>query len=215
MPGFLFFLSHGILWGFKKPLHFFAFADIDTISYTSVLQRTFNLALTRAAAPTSSSTTTTTPNARDNEFEFAMIDQADFVGIEAYVKRHGLHDASMAEQRRAKRLNLNGIRGTKGEADGDGDGEDADGDGVGELERATREAEAVAARAQEDEDEEEEDENFDPGSEGQSEGSGTSDNDDGDDEGNDGNVASDRYDRARDDGQSDEEEESDASQESG
>lgn len=89
-----------------------------------------------------------------------MIDQADFAGIDAYVRRHGLQDASMAEQRRAKKLNVNGLKGEEGSGD--------DGDGEGELQKAQREAEDL-----EDEDKED-DENFDPGSEGESEGSGSS-----------------------------------------
>ncbi|KAL8704615.1 MAG: hypothetical protein Q9225_008076, partial [Loekoesia sp. 1 TL-2023] len=152
--GFLFFLSAGIVWGFKKPLSFFPFHSISSISYTSVLQRTFNLNLS-VLDPLSSSN-------EPQEFEFSMIDQADFAGIDAYVKRHELQDASMAEQRRAKRLNINGVMKNAEE------GGEEDGDGEGELQKAAREAEEM-----EDEDEEE-DENFDPGSEGESEGSGSS-----------------------------------------
>lgn len=93
-----------------------------------------------------------------------MIDQADFAGIDTYVRRHGLQDASMAEQRRAKKLNVNGVK--------EGDEEEG---AEGELEKATREAQDM-----EDEEEEEEDENFDPGSEGESEGSGSSSEVEGD-----------------------------------
>lgn len=152
--GFLFFLSTGIVWGFKKPLIFFAFDSIDSISYTSILQRTFNLNINARGAD---------PSDEAQEFEFAMVDQADFAGIDSYIKRHGLQDASMAEQRRAKRLNINGVK---------GENADEDEDEPGKLAKATQEAENAAA----DEDEEEEDdENFDPGSEGESEGEGTSD----------------------------------------
>ncbi len=160
--GFLFFLSAGILYGFKKPLEFFPFHAITSISYTSVLQRTFNLNIT---------TTTTNNDANDEEtkeIEFSMIDQADFAGIDAYVRRHDLQDASMAEQRRAKRLNVNGVKGK------DNDDENGDGDGEGELQKAAREVEEM------DDEDEEEDENFDPGSEGESEGSGSSSEEDED-----------------------------------
>ena len=153
--GFLFFLSEGIVWGFKKPLIFFAFSSIDSISYTSVLQRTFNLNI--AARPT--------PTSDPQDFEFSMVDQADFAGIDGYVKRHGLQDASMAEERRAKKLNINGKKGEEAEEE----------DGEGELAKAHREAEMQA----DDDDDEEDDENFDPGSEGESEGSGTNDEEDG------------------------------------
>lgn len=146
--GFLFLLPNGIFWGFKKPLEFFSFDTVDFVSYTSVLQRTFNLNITARAAT----------DAEPQEFEFSMIDQADFAGIDDYVKRHELQDASMAEQRRAKKLNINGMKGEVAKQDGV--------DQEGDLEKATREAEDL-------DDEEEDDENFDPGSEGESEGSGS------------------------------------------
>jgi hypothetical protein len=164
--GYLFFLSTGILWGFKKPLIFFAFDHIDSVSYTSILQRTFNLNIT---------TRTSSADAETQEFEFSMLDQVDFAGIDAYVKRHGLADASMAEQRRAKKLNINKIK-----------SEEEAGEQESELDKANREVEMQ----QDEEDEEEDDENFDPGSEGESEGEGTSEDeaegyqDQGGDDGN-------------------------------
>lgn len=148
--GFLFLLSTGILWGFKKPLEFFAFDSIDSVSYTSVLQRTFNLNIGVRISQ----------DEKVQEYEFSMIDQADFGGIDNYIKRHELQDASMAEQRRAKKLNVNGVKGEKAI--------EVDGEQEGELEKAQREAEDI------EDEEEEEDENFDPGSEGESEGSGDS-----------------------------------------
>ena len=164
--GFLFLLSTGIFWGFKKPLEFFTFDTIDSVSYTSVLQRTFNLNIAVRTSETSN----------PQEFEFSMIDQVDFAGIDAYVRRHELQDASMAEQRRAKKLNINGVKGAEG-AHGEGDQEE------GELEKANREAEDL-------EDEEEDDENFDPGSAGESEGSGSDSEDTGGDaDGQEGDFA--------------------------
>lgn len=154
--GYLFLLSTGIIWGFKKPLEYFPFDSIDSVSYTSVLQRTFNLNIAIR----------TSEDANIQEFEFSMIDQADFAGIDAYIKRHQLQDASMAEQRRAKKLNINGVKGAAA-AEGTGDQDE------GELEKARREAEEI------EDEEEEEDENFDPGSEGESEGSGESSEEDG------------------------------------
>ena len=153
LTGYLFFLSTGIIWGFKKPLYVFSFDHISSISYTSVLQRTFNLNIA-----------TDSPN-NDNpqEFEFSMVDQADFAGIDTYVKRHQLQDASMAAERKAKKLNVNGVRGDKGLADGSEDVET-------QLEKAARETQGQG----EDDEDEEDDDNFDPGSEGESEGSGSS-----------------------------------------
>lgn len=98
-----------------------------------------------------------------------MIDQAAFAGIDAYIKRHRLQDASMAEERRAKKLNVNGVKSADSEPE----------DQEGHLEKATREVEDL-------EDEEEEDENFDPGSEGESEGSGSGSEEEGEESGDDG-----------------------------
>ena len=66
----------------------------------------------------------------------------------------------MADQRRAKKLGINVVRGENG---ADAEAEEQE----GHLEKAAREAEEL-----EDEDEED-DENFDPGSDGESEGSGS------------------------------------------
>ena len=104
-----------------------------------------------------------------------MLDQADFPSIDAYIRRHDLHDSSMAEQRRAKKLNINPTK--------EPNGHPAAGDGVGELEKAAREVQEMEEEEEEEEDEEE-DENFDPGSEGESEGSGSSDEEEGEGEGN-------------------------------
>ena len=153
--GFLFLLPNGIFWGFKKPLEFFSFDAIDSVSYTSVLQRTFNLNVAARIAA----------DAEPQEFEFSMIDQADFAGIDEYIRRHELQDASMAEQRRAKKLNINGVK-------GDGVAEEGMDQEEGELQKAAREAEDL--------EDEEDDENFDPGSEGESEGSGSSSEEDED-----------------------------------
>ena len=155
--GYLFFLSTGIFWGFKKPIEFYAFRIINSVSYTSILQRTFNLVVS-------------TKNSMDSpvlDYEFSMIDQVDFAGIEAYIKRHGLQDASMAEQRRAKKVNVNGVK--RGEQKGDEEDEE------GELQKAQRE---IEQQGEDDDDNEEDDENFDPGSEGESEGEGSSSADD-------------------------------------
>ncbi|MCJ1283602.1 hypothetical protein MMC26_002933 [Xylographa opegraphella] len=186
--GFLYFLSTGIVWAFKKPLYFFSFPTIASISYSSVLQRTFNLNITTQTPSLSNPSDT-----QSQDFEFSMIDQADFAGIDAYIKRHSLQDASMAEARRAKKLNINGTKGEKDAADGEGERES-------ELEKAAREVEGKEGQGAEDDEDEEDDENFDPGSEGESEGSRTSD--DEDDEQGDG----DREAREEEGGEDEEEE---------
>jgi len=140
-------LDTGILWGFKKPVVFLGFEQVRSVSYTSILQRTFNMVVTM----------------EEEEIEFGMIDQVDFEGIDAYVKRHGLNDASLAESRRAKKYNVNAplamgdIGEVGGEAEGDAGGENMD---ANELEKALQDAE----------DEEEEDYEV---SGGESEGSGS------------------------------------------
>ncbi len=170
--GFLFFLPTGILWAFKKPLLFLPLDRIVAVSYTNVLRTTFNVVVeldTDASGDGS--------GAVEKEIEFGMIDQGDYQGIDdTYVRRHGLADRSMAEQRKAKRElieNTKKVPVTGAEAAG---GED-DGDGMTELERAQHEAEQ---QLQDDEDELEED--YDPGSDGDSEGSGGSSEDEDDED---------------------------------
>jgi hypothetical protein len=153
--GYLFFLENGIVFGFKKPLFFYPFSAIESISYTSVLQRTFNLVITTQDAEGGSS----------KDDEFTMLDQADFAGIDEYVKRHGLNDASMAAERRAKAYNVN--KDKKVEANGDAAPEG--GDEESELQKAEQ-------QLQDEEDEEEEDYEA-SGGESDGEGDYTSDED--------------------------------------
>lgn len=146
----MFFTSVGIFYGFKKPLAYFDFASINSIAYAAVLRNTFNLVITT----------------QTQEIEFGMLEQADFAGINEYVQKHGLQDASLAAERRAKKLNVNKPKGKDNAANGataaaDGEEEES------ELQKAERELQD----AEDDDDEDEED--YDPGSEGESEGSGT------------------------------------------
>lgn len=198
--GYLFFLENGILWGFKKPLMFIPLNRIVATSYTSVLQRTFNVVVEVFAGEGDAT----------EEIEFSMLDQEDYSGIDDYVKRNRLQDRSMAEQRKAK-LELAENRAKKGEAAENGDGAAAGGnagDGMTELERAHVEAEQ---QLQDEEDEDEED--YDPGSEGDSEGSGASsdedddDDDDDDDEGDDAEEDGEGADYDEEGGEGGEEEE--------
>ncbi|KAK4214950.1 putative chaperone protein [Rhypophila decipiens] len=173
--GWLFFLPTGILWGFKKPLLFLPLERIVAISFTGVLQRTFNIVIEYEGY-----------SAGTEEIEFSMIDQEDYGAIDAnYVRRHGLADRSMAEQRKAKRElaeNAKGIKTEDGEEGGEGHqtvggDEDARMNGMTELEKAQFMEEL---RLQDEEDEDEED--YDPGSDGESEGSGSSSGDDDEDD---------------------------------
>ncbi|KZM23634.1 uncharacterized protein EKO05_0007441 [Ascochyta rabiei] len=147
--GYLFFTSVGILYGFKKPLAFFDFAAVNSISYTAVLRNTFNLVVT-------------TPT---QEIEFSMLDQENFAGINEYVQKHGLQDASMAAERRAKKLNVNPPT-DKGKENGAAAAGARGVEEESELQKAEREL-------QDQEDDEEEDDDFDPGSAGESEGEGS------------------------------------------
>jgi hypothetical protein len=153
--GYLFFLPNGILWGFKKPILFLPHERIAAVSYTNVLQRTFNLNVEVNVSLAGSN------EEAAEEFEFSMLDQEDFAGIDEFVKRHGLQDKSMAEQRKAKRLNVNVVK-------------DEDGNVVGNVEAGELEKAAGELEQAEIDEEDEEEEDYDPGSEGESEGEGTS-----------------------------------------
>ncbi|PWW78994.1 hypothetical protein C7212DRAFT_350224 [Tuber magnatum] len=114
--GYLFFLKSGIMWAFKKPLIYFSFAAIESVSYTSITKRTLNLSIHVAE------------ERGDAEFEFSMIDQEEYAGIDTYIKGNRLNDASMAEARRAKKHNVNGK-------------EEEDGEDTGNLQKALEELE--------------------------------------------------------------------------
>ncbi|KAF2728655.1 Rtt106-domain-containing protein [Polyplosphaeria fusca] len=147
--GYLFLTKVGILWGFKKPLAYLDFASVNSVSYTAVLRNTFNLVVAT----------------QNGEIEFAMVDQADYSGINEYIQKHDLQDASMAAARRAKKLNVNPPAEKESGANGTADGDD----GETELQKAER-------MLQDEEDDEEED--YDPGS-GESDGSGSDSEDEG------------------------------------
>ncbi|KAI0536031.1 hypothetical protein GGR58DRAFT_476816 [Xylaria digitata] len=171
--GFLFFLENGILWGFKKPLMFLPLDKIAAISYTNVLQRTFNMVAEIFTGEGGGDEEAT------EEIEFAMLDQEDYDGInEDYVTRHKLQDRSLADQRKAKRELIENAKGKKGAGEGEQSGDGGVGeDGMTELQRAQLEAEQ---QLQDEEDEDEED--YDPGSDDDSDGSGASSDDDDDDD---------------------------------
>ena len=88
--GYLYFLKTGILYGFRKPIMFFPISTIREVTFTNILQRTFNLVVS-------------TEDNVDGE-EFGMIDQAVFAGIQGYSVKHGIQDASLSEQRKAKKV---------------------------------------------------------------------------------------------------------------
>jgi hypothetical protein len=110
--GFLYFLATGILYGFKKPIWFFPLNTIREVTFTNILQRTFNLVVS-------------TEEDVEGE-EFGMIDQALFAGIQGYAEKHGIQDASLSEERKARRAGRQPQEDTEG----------------GELERAVKEYDA-------------------------------------------------------------------------
>jgi len=135
--GYLFFLENAIIWAFKKPLCCFFFDAIESVSYSNITQRTFNLHIQTSASNGS------------EEIEFVMIDQADFPPIDAFLKSNQLNDASMAEGRRAKKINVNG----RGKGEDNGAQENG-----GEIQKALNEIEF------EDDEDEEDDEDYEAGS---------------------------------------------------
>ncbi|PHH77405.1 hypothetical protein CDD82_3533 [Ophiocordyceps australis] len=162
--GSLFFLENGILWGFKKPLIFVPLDRIVAVSYTNILQITFNIVIEVLTGEADAT----------EEVEFGMLDQQDYGGVDNYVKLNHLQDGSMAEQRKGK-MQLAENRVSKKDHAPNANGHDQN--GLTELELAQVEAEQ---QLQDDEDEDEED--FHPGSEGESDGSGDSSDDDEDNE---------------------------------
>ncbi|ORY82139.1 hypothetical protein BCR37DRAFT_39375 [Protomyces lactucae-debilis] len=86
--GFLFFLEVGILYGFKRPILLIPLADIETITYSDILQRTFNL-------------TVELHGEDEDSVEFSMIDIANHERVDHYIRKYKLQDASMSESRRA------------------------------------------------------------------------------------------------------------------
>ncbi len=182
--GYLFFLENGILWGYKKPLIFVPLKRIAAISYTNILQITFNIVI--EVFPEEGDTT--------DELEFGMIDQQDYGGIGDYIQRNGLQDRSMAEERKGK-LQLAENKAKRG-----GDGENGEAAGLTELERAQQE---VTLHGDDDDSEDEED--YDPGSDASSDGSGASSDGDDDDDDDDDDDEDEDEDGEEEEGEDEEE----------
>ena len=133
-----------------------------------MLQRTFNLVV-GVSNPASSN-----PDAGGevSEVEFSMLDQEDFAGIDEYVKRHGLNDASLAAGRRAREYGVNKEKERKGDGGGDVDGAGDGGVVAGAGEDGLTELQRAEMVLQDQEDEEEEDYEASGGeSDGEGEGS--------------------------------------------
>lgn len=101
--GFLFFLPTGILFGFKKPTLFFPINSLASTVITNITQRTFDLTLTLKpnCQVLGSAGFRTTKEGDNDTVQFSMIEQSEYGGIEAYSKKIGVNDNSMAEERKA------------------------------------------------------------------------------------------------------------------
>lgn len=169
--GCLHFLPEGILWGFRKPVAWLARERIARVAYTGVLQRTFNLTVSvlRVGGDGRADAGDSGGDDDVDDVEFAMIDQAEHAGVDAYVRKHGLQDASLANERRAKVADGRGTRKELRQTREDGvDGEEDENE-LAKVERELQDAEDA------------EEEDFDPGSSGESDGSGESSEEDGED----------------------------------
>ncbi|KAF8418590.1 hypothetical protein EV426DRAFT_317063 [Tirmania nivea] len=168
--GYLWFLESGVVWGFKKPLMFIEFVRIDSVSYTSITKRTFNLNIHIHCGKDAGE-----DEEKGEEVEFAMIDQADYTGIDAYIRKHRLNDASMAEMRRGVVYNVNKPKGDNGDAEGGEVGIGGDGEPtVSDLQRALEQAE-----------DEEEGEDYNPDEEGEDSEDDSEEDEEDDSEGSD------------------------------
>ncbi|RMZ85090.1 hypothetical protein DV738_g106, partial [Chaetothyriales sp. CBS 135597] len=138
--GYLFFLSTGIFFGFKKPIKFIPLDIIESTSFVRPVSRTFGLAITYSE-----------DGKESEEIEFDQIDNTEHGGINEYIQKHGIQDGSFSESRKAKLVSKD----KAGQANRTGaDGEEGqDDDGRTELEKAEQ-------QLQDEEDEMEED--YDP-----------------------------------------------------
>ncbi|CAN6672446.1 histone chaperone Rtt106p [Trichomonascus vanleenenianus] len=90
--GHLFLLQDHLFFGFKKPVLLVSLDDIESVSYSSITRLTFNM------------TVKLTPAKGGTEYEFSMIDHAEYDEINTYILENQLSNASMSEARRAKQF---------------------------------------------------------------------------------------------------------------
>lgn len=86
--GLLYLLSDFLFFGFKKPLKLFLVAEIESISFTVVTSRTFNIVVKLLD---------------DSVHEFEKIPHDFHARILAFIDKNNLNDESLAEERKAKR----------------------------------------------------------------------------------------------------------------
>ncbi|KAJ5736759.1 Histone chaperone [Penicillium malachiteum] len=169
--GYLFFLSTGVLFAFKKPLLFFPTDRIASFAIPQVVSRSFTLILrTKPRNGTEEGQT---------EFEFTMIHVEEDPKIRKYFERWvrevKFDQKDVEKEHRAKEQIANGTK--KGKKRNASSNAKADAkEEESELQKAFRDYEN-----QEDDDESDE-EDYDPGNEGESEGSGPSSDEEDDDD---------------------------------
>lgn len=86
--GTLYFLKDFLFFGFKKPLMLAMLAEVESVSFTLVTSRTFNLVVKLLD---------------DSQHEFEKIDHKYYEMILEYINANDLNDESLAEERKAKR----------------------------------------------------------------------------------------------------------------
>ncbi|KAJ1657732.1 hypothetical protein IWQ61_002920 [Dispira simplex] len=109
--GFLYFLDHGLFYGFKKPILFFPLSDITDLEVRNIMTRTFDLHLTwmpqegqtiqgpHAKKPRADEHgADVDDNTVEVELEFSMIDNAEFDIIMAYIRHRKVAAQSLMGQ---------------------------------------------------------------------------------------------------------------------
>lgn len=86
--GTLYFLKDFLFFGFKKPLMLAMLAEVESVSFTLVTSRTFDLVVKLLD---------------DSQHEFEKIDHKYYDMILEYINANDLNDESLAEERKAKR----------------------------------------------------------------------------------------------------------------
>jgi hypothetical protein len=94
--GYLFFMDHGLFFGFRKPVVFIPLTDIVQIGVATITSRTFSLCVTLTPSTSNTIDSSSQSNSteggsqskreKDRMVEFAMIDAGDFEPIVAYIR---------------------------------------------------------------------------------------------------------------------------------
>ncbi|RUS20396.1 hypothetical protein BC937DRAFT_95297 [Endogone sp. FLAS-F59071] len=121
--GALFPLPTGLLFGFRKPILFIPLADIASTTFHGVTSRTFNMTVRLKEGRVALG-----GGGGAGEYEFSVIEQADFGAIDAYMKNAQVADESLSMQNRAVEKKQKEKKGEKdGEKDRGGEGDDTTG----------------------------------------------------------------------------------------